>query len=311
MPSGSHRSSGGSHRSGGSSRSSGGGSRSYGSSRSYGGGSHRSSYGGGGGYYGGGHHHHHGPRRMRFGRVYISTGSTSFISFFFPIVIFFIILTTLLFVAVSPSSDFKTKIEKDYAYYQNMITYAEANQDTHIKDATIKDIWYNEDAERWFFEYQIRYENPNQYGSEYLILEGETYCVYTDEQIFNFNIGDTIQVAVNSDPITSNTDSVPLDYKHKALTDDGEYLLELESEKSFYTIRTVFAIITGVMIAILVFTLVRSIKNGTKEATETSSTTSSTTTSTTTTAEKFCSYCGAQIQSGDRKCQICGAPVKK
>lgn len=150
--------------------------------------------------------------------------------------LFFSIPLTIVF------NDQLDKIKTDYLYYQNMISYAEEEyakgNENFIQDGYITDAFYNEDAHRWYYTYAIPYGNGQ-------ILEGYTFSVYTFEEIIKFHINDPIKIAVNSYPVTSLTDSIPMDYKDIPLSNDGEYLESV-------TMRNVSAIVLSVSCGLIV-----------------------------------------------------------
>ena len=226
MPSGSHRTSGGSHRSGGSRSSSS--SRSFGSSssrssssysrssssssysrsssssRSYGGGYSSPSYHGGGGGFHVWRPRPRRPFRMHFGtRVYVF-GSK--LSLFVPFIIIMAFALVICSNIVRADKAYLNTIKVDYAYYHQMIETAEAD-DRYLQDAVVTDKFYNEEFGKWYYLYELK----TQYNQN---LEGETYCIYTNEQIAQIRINDKIKVATNSIIVTMSTDSVPIDFKN-------------------------------------------------------------------------------------------------
>lgn len=199
MPSGSHMTSGGSHFNGG-------------------GASHRGSSSSS---------HSSGSVRVRSGPMFIWIGRgrraqvPARYSFLCTLIPFFLVVAfCLLLVGGFSYQDNVSRIKKaevDRDYYLAMIAYAEQHPD-YIVQGKVTGKFYNEAREKWFFKYEIPYTNASD------TLEGQTFCVYSTEEIGQIHVNDIIQIAVDSLPITKDTDSVPMDYKDIPLESDGEFL---------------------------------------------------------------------------------------
>lgn len=292
MPSGSHGGSRGSHSSGGS----------------------RSSFGGGRSSFGGSHHRHHGntifmhhghPRRFRWGhRYYIySSGSQSILTLFMALLGFAFFFIFMQGVTLSAYKDDLVLIEEDYYYYQDMISYAEAHRDEgYIVDATVTGKFYNDDAEKYYITYKIRTDSG-------LWLKGYTYSCYTLAQASNFRVNTTIEVAVDSVPITSSTDSITLDYKNMSLENDGEYV---NTKNKIKSLRTTIGITVAIGLAILAGAILYAYKKKElaeeKEAKEEKEKEEARELNSTTTQ---CAYCGATYSKSEKKCHCCGATLRK
>lgn len=294
MPSGSHRSRGGSHFSGGGS------SR---SSSSFGGRSIRgSSYGS--------HRGHHSifishgrPRRFRFGHhYYIYTGRSQGVLSFSFVLVFILMMVAFISGSFVSSAKYQIKtIETDFVYYQDMIDYAEGKVESgdprYIVDAEVTGRFYNSQADRYYVEYEIELGNGRT-------LKGETYACYTLEQAQQYRVGNTIRVALENVPPTLATDSVNVDYKYKTLDDDGEYL---SSSKSLRNSRVVLWLSILAIIATIAFTVVYAYKkkelaDEEKEKEKKEDVIDSDT--------RICKYCGSICDKTAKKCPNCGAGLK-
>ena len=146
---------------------------------------------------------------------------SALIPFFFVVMFFLFCIGGIIF---SSSGSQIQKIEVDRNYYLSMIDYAEEHPE-FVVQGTVTGVFYNEAREKWFFRYEI------PYTSAYGTLEGETFCVYSTEEIGQIHKNDVIQIAVDSLPVTEDTDSIPMDYKDIPLESDGEFLQAQGSRK--------------------------------------------------------------------------------
>lgn len=273
MPSGSHSSGGGSH---------------------FGGGSHSS----GGSHFGGGSSQSNSSKSVNIrigGRSYIVPGKASSFSVLIIVFVLLAVFSGMMFLGASGAeSDIKI-IKNDYVYYQDMIAKTKTNPDL-IKEAEITGKFYNEDCDKWYIEYEIISD---------INLPGHTFSVYSYEEISNFDIGQIIQVAVDSETVKITTDSIPMDYENMPIEKDGEYI-ELTKEK------TTLKIIGFVLIGVDVFVLIGAIYSRKKQKSLSNTQDQQSTIQDENVDKKdtpfSCSYCGAII-NGD-KCSNCGAPKK-
>ena len=280
MPSGSHGGGGGFGGHGGFTGSSfGGGSR---SSRSSGGVSHRP----------------RGPRYFHFGHrtLIITTGRQSVISIF----IFFIVMALMfMFSLVSTRSSYKEElsmIEEEYRYYQDMIVYAEANKDDgYVIKAKVKETQYSTELGKYRFIYSFKTDN----GS---IVNGYTFYIYDLENMPRTN--QEFDLAVDSVPVTSNTDSIPVDYKNTVLEDDAAYTY-LKAEIKSVTIYIVLSVVVVIglvgAIALVVFTSKKKEEEQKEEEKQKEIIEEK---------KKYCEYCGTKINEEDKICPQCGARLK-
>lgn len=271
-----------------------------------GGGGHFGGGGFGGSHFGGssggshfGGSYYHGPKRPGRAPIvfhYFYWGGTRYVienddrvkirsKIFSAVAVFFIMLCCLFVIFASVSN--VNKIKKDYLYYQDMIAYAEEHPDYMIT-GKIQTKYYNEDAGKWYLTYYF-------YTAEDVRVDGYTYSIYNDSQIKSFHSGDNIQLAVDSIPLTTETDSINYDYKNTTLWDDGEYT----NAVSGIAISVVVEItLLGVMV-FLIISVVKDYKKLAKKVDENGN------------AEikykYICTYCGGKLTEDDKSCPHCGS----
>jgi rubrerythrin len=188
-------------------------------------------------------------------------------------------------------------IEEDYVYYQDMISYAKQHEDDgYIVDAIVAGKYYNTTAEKYYIEYKIALDNGSY-------LYGETYSCYTLQEASKYRINSTIEVAVDSVPITLLTDSVNVDYENMSLEKDGEYVAANKGYKTTNTIKWVLIVSFIALIAFSVYyaykkkELADEKENKEKAKEEPAK-------------GSYCKYCGSSIDPNDRKCPNCGAGLR-
>ena len=281
MPSGSHGGGGGSH---------------FGGS----GGGHFGGFSGSGGsHYTFGGSHYSGPRRpgrapIHFhffywgGRRYAlaEDDNTKFRSFLFAC---FGILFAMIFVAIIifASSGEMKKIKNDYDYYQDMIAYAEAHTE-YLVEGKVEGKFYNEDYGKWYLTYTFLDENSRE-------VEGYTFCIYTREEARDFVIGQTIELAVDSVPITQRTDSINMDYKDLPLERDGQYV----SVKRTLILTIVIEIALAGALAFCAVMAIKTFKAKAEPANKDGSISPK--------LKYICTYCGAKLKEDDTTCPNCGS----
>lgn len=278
MPSGSHGGGGGSHGGGG-----------FGGSH-FGGGS-------GGSHFGGSYYH--GPKRPGRAPImfhYFYWGGTRYVienderakirSKIFSVFVMLFIMLCCLFVIFASISNVN-KIKKDYLYYQEMITYAEEHPEYFIT-GKVQSKFYNEDAGKWYLTYYF-------YTDESVRVDGYTFSIYSDAEVSQFHSGDDIQLAVDSIPLTTETDSINYDYKNKSLSDDGEYTKAVSG-------ITIPIIVEFALVGILVFliiSVVRDYKKLAKKVDENGNADLK--------YKYICTYCGGKLKEDDKSCPHCGS----
>jgi len=180
-----------------------------------------------------------------------------------------------------------------------MIEYAEDNPE-YIKTGKITGKFYNEDCEKWYLEYEIDTYNG---GS----LEGYTFSVYSDSQIKQYRIWDTMEFAVDSVPVTSSTDSINMDYKNIPLEDDGEY----QSLKSDRVIIIIVLVVLPIIAIILIVSGIKQFKKNMQYESDDNSDILKTYPKTTSQPQQSsCPYCRTKMKPGATNCPNCGATLK-
>lgn len=205
------------------------------------------------------------------------------------IVIFFFAIISVSLIAGSSSNIHKIKVDRDY--YIHMIEKAEQNEN-YKKEGSIKDIFYNEDCGKWYFTYEISYSGG--------VLEGYTYSVYSESEIYEFEIGETLYFAVNNQNVNKDTDSINMGYKNIPIENDGEYI----SAKKTITISSVILAAFIVVEIVLVILTIRQFKKHIMVSADTSNLTEEE-------KKKTCKYCGTMFKDGETKCSSCGASRKE
>lgn len=276
MPSGSHSGSFGSHSSGGSSF----------------GGSHNSSSGSSRGFYPG-------------GIIFFGGRSYKFKSKISGVLSFICILTLIagLICALITGMSKSTigKIEADYRYYQNMIQKAESDPQ-YKTTGYITDKFRNEDCGKWYLTYKFKTTDDSKW------VKGYTYSVYTEEEAYSVEINSEIELAVNSYPITTETDSVNMDYKNKSLTDDGEYTL---AKKQIVGFRTGYILCFITFTVSLVSCIILEYREKQKDKLENLNfETTKTSQQSQDSKTHICPYCGTKLKENDYSCPNCGASTK-
>ena len=184
-------------------------------------------------------------------------------------------------------------IKEEYAYYQNMVEYAEANRDNgYVVTATVTEVQYDAEIQKYRYFYSFKTASG---ANE----TGYTFYLYTlnNKPV----IGSTFELAVDSVPITSNTDSIPVDYKLTKLEDDGAYAY-LKTQLNKYTLYIVLSI-GGIILLIggcvaVVLTAKRKEEEKQEEQKQQEIENEK---------KKFCQYCGTKIKEEDATCPNCGS----
>lgn len=276
-----------------------------------GGGSHGGGggHGGGGSHFGGGHgggYRYRGPMRMRWGRTHyvIPMGASRCISFLFVLLVFAFFGIFVSSVLMTSSKSYLRKIEQDYIYYQDMVSYAKTHTDHQI-EGTVITKYYKESYKKWYVTYYF----PTPEGK----VEGYTFSVYTFDDVKDIRAGDKILLAVDGLPLNKNTDSVPMDYGDMPIEKDGEYQTFKSQKKGSTTALIVCVSVAGGIILISILTaLLKKVK---VQEHPTSTTTRpvyhpteehSTAQTSSTATRTYCQYCGAEMSSAETKCKRCG-----
>ena len=270
------------------------------------GGHHHSS---GGGYHSGGSFHWVFPATfMLFGRRHhISENKRplySLVSFFIVLFVFVALFSGVVWWATSGEID---KIKVDYEYYQDMIDRAEDNPSTLIKTARVISHMYDEDCGKWYYIYTIPKDAWTYPEDEY--LTGNTYSIYTREEINAIPVGTYVQVAVNDEEVKKTTDSVPLDYKDIPLEKDGRYVV---STRTFKISRGVcIGSIGGAVLLIVVLIVMVSKARETEDVPADTIPSQDNPRESGNSFPTKCPYCGSRLDRNDVHCPDCGATVRQ
>jgi len=263
----------------------GGGGSHFGGGFSGGGGSHFGGSSRGGGFF------HRGPRIfMFFGHPchFTSTLSVLFsvITFFAFIAVFLLVISVL---CITSSNRALGIMERDYAYYQQMIKNAENNPELQ-KDAIIKGQFCKDGYGKWYLTYEIEKSDGG-------VLKGYTYSIYTLEDLNNYPINKVVKAAVDSNPVTDETDSITMDYKDTKLSDDWEYVSNQGAKKTWTIVAIVDGIVLGGLVIGFILILVKSWKKQEAKAEQEQKQNQ----------PRVCPYCGRKTDKSKDKCPNCGA----
>ena len=276
------------------------------SGRGGGGGSHFGGGSSGGGSHFGGSsssrgYHRTRPMRFHFGRrVYVISSGKSTLLYIFTGLIIFMYFVGIALMCSNYKSQLR-KIEADYNYYQDMVRYAEIHT-SYQKEGRITQVSYNPKYDRYYYNYTI-YTTMG-------LINGYTFCVYTEEDLKDIKVGTIVMFAMSDNGSNANpyTDSVPMDYIYTTLEDDGEYLYFIKQAK---TNKTAGIVITCIATALLGTTIFLIFKFKKLEGENSSETQIETPTSSPKEETSYCSYCGAVLSSKNGSCPSCGARVRK
>ena len=237
------------------------------------------------------------------------------------------ILRILLFVCIfgcfimgsiwSTENNFKAEIEKDFVYYQEMISNAQAKEaqgQDYIIDATVTGIYTRYDSDG---KYRILYKFQTQNG---IGIDGYTFDTYTKEEAEAVRAQGYIEIAVDQNPITTYTDSIDVAYANTTLDDDGQYVYRKREANKDLTIAICFGV-GIVLFAVLQIVLT---KKFTKKDNGESTANATNTTKDNEAEQKYsyttnvnypprkkrkCLYCNSRIKDGEDTCSRCGASV--
>ena len=168
-----------------------------------------------------------------------------FLSIFLAVIL--IVLSLSMTSMAKTNKSEMANMREDYNYYQNLIKYAEEHP-THIIDAKVVGKFKNIETNRWYLKYTIKPDDieNNSYLDPY---QTSSYAIYTDEQIDKYEVGDKIKVAVNSLPITTETDSMVVEYKDFKLENDVKYSSIKKDYKNFKTMTIVANVFSSLSFA--------------------------------------------------------------
>lgn len=246
-----------------------------------------------------------GPRYFHFGHrtLIISTGRQSILSLFAFLMVFAVMMLISVGSTKSAYKEELSMIEEEYRYYQNMITYAEANKEEgYVITAKVASNQYAQDLGK----YRIFYTFKTETGKN---VNGYTFYVYSLEDLKNLPVNKEFELAVDSVPVTESTDSIPVDYKYTILEDDAAYVVLKEKIKSISTYTTIGWVAVAVLLVgsvLVVFTAKKK-----KEEKEEADRQKEIENEIAEEKKKFCQYCGTKILEGDQTCPNCGSRLDR
>lgn len=271
------------------------GSRQSGGSGNHGGfSSSRSSFGSSGSRSGSYSYRPRGPRYFHFGgrTLIITTGRQNIISVLSMLIVFALIAVIACFTIRPSLKQEIAMVEEEYRFYQAMITKAESNSD-YIWQAEVTDQEYSQEYEKYCVYYEFKTSNGRT------TVDGYTFYVYTLDNIPS--VGEVIQIAVDKNPVDSETDSIPMDYKLTTLQDDG-YYNHLKKNLRNTTIFLILAIVVVVGIVGGIIAIIFTSKKKEEEKKEEEKQQAILEEK-----KKYCEYCGTKIQETDTTCPNCGS----
>lgn len=247
------------------------------------------------------HHYHHSGGPHIHTSIHVSGPSGGLIAIIALYVMFFILPMVISFSGVNTTLD---EIKTSYYYYQDMIDYANYNP-SYKKQGKVVGIYPDSNYEdAWYLKYTVA--NPNYpyqtYVTEY------TFSVFDSEDIQNWEVGDTIWIAVDN-PNPPFFDSIDMNYGNVELEDDPEYEYYKERKESLTKTFTIYGIIATSIAGVLLFFVIKAMIKKSKEDKDETSLTLPSTTATVPEKPKtqYCAYCGVALETGSNKCKVCGA----
>lgn len=186
--------------------------------------------------------------------------------------------------------------KEDYSMYQKMCKHAMDNESFCIQ-AEVVSHNYNPKYKKWYFNYQMTNGTKSYMGY--------TFCLYTEEEIKEYEIGGTINVAIDSLFLNATTDSIPLDYYQMDINRDGEYIY-------YKNLLTIFGILVVVDIVALITVNVFASKM-LKKYNENKFNADLDTNSSNQVSDSaaYCDYCNSKLPPNTTTCPHCGASATK
>lgn len=191
-------------------------------------------------------------------------------------------------------------IQNNYEYYHQLIS--DADQD-HIVDGTITAIKKNSWCEKYYFEYE--FVNPNLESSIFPKVKGYIYSIFTEDEIANYSVGDTIEIAIEDSNNWAEPDSIPTLFAEYEWIDDGEVPVveKWNRIQGVCTTCTIVAFVVGIVITSVAGKKVRKLESEVAEKVkeeikkEDSSQKN----------VRKCAYCGSIQKDDATTCPNCGS----
>lgn len=218
----------------------------------------------------------------------------------FLAVIAVIVLFVSLFVTEikNPISDVSIyEIQSDYDYYHQLISNADED---HIVDGTITAIKKNSWCEKYYFEY--KFDNPYLESSIFPEINGYIYSIFTEEEIANYEVGDTITIAIDNN--WAEPDSIPTLFADYDWQDDGEVVVveKWDRIRGVWATGSIVAFIVGIVITSVAGAKVRKLESQVAEKVKEEIKQENKAKE-----PKKCAYCGSIQKDGDTTCPNCGS----
>lgn len=214
----------------------------------------------------------------------------------------FSIMIIALFAAIIAKVSFVMRVQaikNDYDYYQHMCSWsAEHPNWKGTAIVTGKEKKYD----KWLITYKIIDPTTN------FTLDGYSFAIYDDEQIEQIQINDEIEVAMNSFDLSIDTDSVPMDYYQVPITQDADYLHHTKINSSVTVILVIVAIVTvgiGITNGILTNKYLKNMRVASLDSSYTPVSENNNL------QVVYCDYCHSKLPPNSTKCEHCGASIRQ
>lgn len=189
-------------------------------------------------------------------------------------------------------------IKNDYDYYQHMCSWSAEHPNWK---GTAKVTGKQKKYDKWLITYKIIDPTTN------FTLDGYSFAIYDDEQIEQIQIDDEIEVAMNSFNLSIDTDSVPMDYYQVPITQDADYLHYTKISSSVTVILVIVAVLTiglGITNGILVNKRLKDAQGNYVDSSYTQVSESNL-------QAVYCDYCHSKLPPNSTMCEHCGASTRQ
>lgn len=234
-----------------------------------------------------------------FGRsVYFGAGRSAAISLLSIFVTIGIIISVIIGSSWWSAESSLNEFVDGFHYYQQMAEYADENPDYQVYGRV-----YKIEPHGTTGIYCVYY-NFNSYSNE-----GFSFCAYDRSTAQALLDDGDIVLAIDDkkDNMTSDTDSVPLDFKDAVLSEDPDYK-DLLAERNQWRLYGILAIGATVAMVVAALVLSTTAKKATQEQLAQDGKGSTTQAESTTPNGSWrCSYCNNLNDSSKTECDGCGA----
>lgn len=214
----------------------------------------------------------------------------------------FSIMIIALFAAIIAKVSFVMRVQaikSDYNYYQHMCSWSAEHPNWK---GTAKVTGKEKKYDKWLITYKIIDPTTN------FTLDGYSFAIYDDEQIEQIQIDDEIEVAMDSFELSINTDSVPMDYYQVPITQDADYLHHTKISSSVTVILVIVAIVTvgiGITNGILANKYLKNMRVASFDSGYTPVSENNNL------QVVYCDYCHSKLPPNSTKCEHCGASIRQ